>query len=281
MQTSIDSHDYDEKKKISLKDFSKNDKEKLADLSDEELSELKKQAIEEEDYDIAKMIKQEQDERKEKVPETEESQELDWQAKREEARKDVSEKIQGEKDASREENLKKADDLIFKLNGWDKWNNKDELAGLLPENQKWYNTLSDNEKKQFRIMYDMGKILDSYEDSIQKYQEESHDLDLKVQYWYSNPNSLQREFAAHEEKARSIANHLDTKIQEYNMLHGTQIEDAKMQKLFSELKDLFNKGLFQEMNHTTVFKEMVDVLQDIKKSTENEKSFKSTAGLLR
>ena len=62
----INSYDSDENK-ITLKDLSENWKEKLANLSDEELQQLKQQAIEAEDYDIAKMIKQEQTERKERL----------------------------------------------------------------------------------------------------------------------------------------------------------------------------------------------------------------------
>jgi hypothetical protein len=146
---SLNSHDYDERQTVSLKDLSENGKEKLANLSDEELQQLKQQAVEAEDYDIAKMIKQEQTERKERLTESDDSQELDWQAKREEAWKNVKQgkfekketiqedddsqeldwqakreeawkdahkKIQEEKDTSHEENLKKAEDLTAQLN---------------------------------------------------------------------------------------------------------------------------------------------------------------------
>ena len=122
----LNSHDYDERQTVSLKDLSENGKEKLADLSDEELQQLKQHAVEAEDYDIAKMIKQEQTERKERLTESDDSQESDWQTQREEAWKNVHKKIQEEKNASREEDLKKAKILTAQLNDWEESKNEKE-----------------------------------------------------------------------------------------------------------------------------------------------------------
>ena len=155
---SLNSHDYNERQTISLEDLAKNGKEKLVNLSDEELQQLKQQAVDAEEYDIAKMIKQEQAEREEKLKadieelqallaereggwghvkwekaekkeelqESDDSQELDWQAKREEAWKDVHKKIREENDASRKENLEKAEDLKNQLNDWEESKNEKE-----------------------------------------------------------------------------------------------------------------------------------------------------------
>lgn len=121
-RNSINSHDSNENK-ITLKDLANNSKEKLANLSDEELQQLKQQAIEIEDYDIAKMIKQEQSDRIERNNEDENSEleEDNLQLKREESRKEVNEKIQAEKVQTKEEDMIKAGDLMDQLNDSKEW----------------------------------------------------------------------------------------------------------------------------------------------------------------
>lgn len=139
---SLNSHNHDEKQAISLKDLSENGEEKLADLSNEELQQLKQQAIEAEDYDIAKMIKQELIERKERVPETPESIEIDNHTDAE------YKAIQQEKITSHEENLKKAEDLITQLNDTpnDDINKKEEIEKITNEISKGFEVSSNQIK---------------------------------------------------------------------------------------------------------------------------------------
>ncbi len=96
-----------EEKDVTLEDLEEKWKEIIANLSDEKIQELKQKAIEEENYDIAKLIKIEQNERKEKTKETEEK------IKEEEEK---HEKIQEKITFSHEENLEKAKELIDELN---------------------------------------------------------------------------------------------------------------------------------------------------------------------
>ncbi len=115
VRNTINSYDSDEKK-ITLEDLTENWKEKLADIPDEELQQLKQQAIEAEDYDIAKMIKQEQTERKERLQESDDSQELEEQTIREESwGKTTNESIQEEKEQAKEDAMAKIPDLKAQL----------------------------------------------------------------------------------------------------------------------------------------------------------------------
>ena len=266
----LNSHDYDEIQTVSLKDLSENGKEKLAGLSDEELEQLKQQAVEAEDYDIAKMIKQEQVERKERVPETEEL--------TEKKRDDDTEykTIQEEKDASHEENLKKADNLINQLNDWEEnnKNEKDELLGLLGENQKRYLTLSEDDKKKFRIFYSMSKILDNYQEDINKYEGNRGRLNDLLRYWDNFTDRDWREHNRLEKEAQHTVENLERDINQYKRMHRTEIENAKMWQLFEELKNMFDKGLFKEKSYMWVLGDVVDVLQDLNKYTKDEQKFK-------
>lgn len=99
--------DVQQEKNITLEDLAENWKEKIANLSDKKIQELKQKAIEEENYDIAKLIKIEQEERKEKAKEAEEK------IKEEEKK---HEEIQEKITFSHKENLGKAQELITKLN---------------------------------------------------------------------------------------------------------------------------------------------------------------------
>lgn len=283
---SLNSHDYDERQTVSLKDLSENGKEKLANLSDEELQQLKQQAVEAEDYDIAKMIKQEQTERKERLTESDDSQESDWQAQREEAWKNVHKKIQEEKNSSHEENLKKAEDLKNQLNDWEEnnkeennkdENNKDEkdkLAGLLGENQERYNTLDNDEKKKYRILFDVSKILDNYQESIKKYKEQLSRLDDIFKYWDHITESDWKENDRLEREAQRIVENLEGDINQYKRMYRTEIENTKMWQLFDELKNMFDKGLFKEKSYMWVLDNVVNVLQDLDEYTNDEKKFK-------
>ena len=274
---SLNSHDYDERQTVSLKDLSENGKEKLANLSDEELQQLKQQAVEAEDYDIAKMIKQEQTERKERLTKSDDSQESDWQAQREEAWKNVHKKIQEEKNSSHEENLKKAEDLKNQLNDWEE-NNKDEkdkLAGLLGENQERYNTLNNDEKKKFRILFDVSKILDSYQETIKKYEEQRNRLDDILKYWDYITDSDWKENDRLEKEAQHIVENLMENINQYKRTHRTEIGNAQMWELFNELKDEFNKGVFKQKSYMLVLEKVVYTLQTVKKWTVNKWYFET------
>ncbi len=73
MAKTINSHNWDDMQKISLNDLQENWKDKLSALSDDELKELKQQALDAEDYDMCKLIHQEQTIRKENIIDEESS----------------------------------------------------------------------------------------------------------------------------------------------------------------------------------------------------------------
>ena len=168
---SLNAHNYDERKNISLKDLSENGKEKLANLSDKELQQLKQQAVEVEDYDIAKMIKQEQAERKERVPETTESTEV---------KKDTDAEykaIQEEKDVSHEENLKKAEDLISQLN-------------------KTSDNETDKKEKIEKYTNEISKEVENSSNQIENLQKESEEIFSEIDEFTKEIKNMREDFRA-------------------------------------------------------------------------------------
>lgn len=168
---SLNAHNYDERKNISLKDLSENGKEKLANLSDKELQQLKQQAVEVEDYDIAKMIKQEQAVRKERVPETTESTEVKKHTDAE------YKAIQEEKDVSHEENLKKAEDLISQLN-------------------KTSDNKIDKKEKIEKYTNEISKEVENSSNQIENLQKESEEIFSEIDEFTKEIKNMREDFRA-------------------------------------------------------------------------------------
>ena len=289
MENTINSHNSDDKTKLTLNELQENWKDKLSALSDEELQQLKQQAIEAEDYDIAKLIKQEQTERAERAKETWEDvkdednlQELEDQTKREEWKSIQEKKVQ-----SKEEAMAKVTDLMAQLNDnqdtveentqqatvVETW--KDELVWLLDEDQERYNYLGEDEKKQFRIFRDISKILDNNDEKIKEYQEKQKRREMMWNYWDVSGDYLKKLDDEIDENAKAIVNGLNKDLNNYSRLHWNEINSTQMKNMFDELKYIFNKWVFREESYEKVFSEIFDILQDIKKSLKNEKNFKS------
>ena len=145
----INSHEYGEEQKISLNDLSENNKENLSNLSDEDLQSLKQQAVEEENYDVAKLIKQEQDARKQN------------------ASQGKYKAIKEEQQQSHKENLKKAEDLKSQLKEEGDNKTPDEKPSLNdwkdgnPEVSDTESPLSDLSDEEFirsrRVLFEIKK----------------------------------------------------------------------------------------------------------------------------
>lgn len=285
MENTINWHSFDDKKEITLNDLQENWKEKISTLSDEELQELKKQALEAEDYDVCKLIKQEQTERAEMAKETwedtkeeENLQELEEQARREEEWKQSKTQSLEKANELKKSLLEGWDDVIAKKFPWltsENWdqNVKDEFMENLWKNQEWYTTLSDDEKKQFRTLYDVSKILDNNQKKIDEYQKNLSDRDWMSRVWDYTGDERKRKDDALEREAKLIVSDLDKEFSKYSRIYSW-VENARVQNLFKLMKYTSNKWLFMETSYTEVLHEMVDILKDIKKDLETEKSFK-------
>ena len=287
MENTINWHNFDEKQELTLNDLQENGKEKITGLSDDELKKLKQQALEAEDYDICKLIKQEQTERAERAKETWEDmkEEDDLQELEEQTRREEEWHESKEKDLQKADELKgllnESDDVIAKNfpwltseneNNWDP-NEKDEFMENLWKNQEWYATLSEGEKKQFRILYDISKIFDNNQKNIDEYQKNLSDRDWMSRIWDYTGDERKRKDDALEREAKSIVSDLDKEFSKYSRIYSW-VENARVQNLFKLMKYTSNKWLFMEKSYMEVLHEMVDVLKDIKKYLETEKSFK-------
>ena len=287
MENTINWHNFDEKQELTLNDLQENGKEKITGLSDDELKKLKQQALEAEDYDICKLIKQEQTERADRAKETWEDmkEEDDLQELEEQTRREEEWHESKEKDLQKADELKgllnESDDVIAKNfpwltseneNNWDP-NEKDEFMENLWKNQEWYATLSEGEKKQFRILYDISKIFDNNQKNIDEYQKNLSDRDWMSRIWDYTGDERKRKDDALEREAKSIVSDLDKEFSKYSRIYSW-VENARVQNLFKLMKYTSNKWLFMEKSYMEVLHEMVDVLKDIKKYLETEKSFK-------
>lgn len=236
MQTSINSHNYDEIKKISLKDLSENGKEKLAGLSDDELQTLKLQAVEVEDYDIAKMIKREQIERKEKVPETEES--------TEEKKDDDAEykAIQEEKNVSHAENLMKANNLIAQLNETDNEISNDEIVKkekigeitnkISKEVEVSSHQIENLQKKSEELFSDVDEITKE----IKNMREDFHSW--KWRYYWNHVIFSPERIKRLGYKIKNVVDEFDIWLKYFNELHGKIVDENK--KLSQNMDLLYN-----------------------------------------
>ena len=214
------------------------------------------------------MIKQEQTERAERAKETWEAvkdeddlQELEDQTKREEEWKS----IQGKKVQSKEEAMAKVDRLKTYLNDDNKGREDDDL--ILWENQEWYYTLSDIEKEQFHILYDVNNIFNSYREDIKRYKKE-------YDAFFENPSAYTKsEEKIFYKKAERIASNLHRKLKNYQISNSIWIKNAHMNNLFKIFSDCYNRVKWVIWEYPDALKEMINEFESLNKGLENKNIF--------
>ncbi len=229
---SLNTHDYDEKKRLSLKDLSENGKEKLANLSDDELQQLKQKAVEAEDYDIAKMIKQEQVEREEKVPETEESTEekRDYDAE--------YKAIQEKKDTSHAENLKKAKDLMSQLNETidDEIDKKEKIKKYTNEISKEIENSSNQIENLKKESEEILSEIDEFTKEIQEMREDFRAW--KWAYYWSHVVFSPERIKKLWYKIQNVEQNFNKRIMRSNETHQITLDENK--KISKNIGLLYN-----------------------------------------